>query len=160
MATVDSDTVSVSPGTRSPGSTPPPFPIRYGTCACFSETVRATPFTDFLCVFLNFLYVLLLFFLLVLFSSSIHLIRCFLSCFNACCLWLPRVLISFLLDTFSNKKPRPTALVSWSQICLLNSIAVCETVRSYQLKELLQFISLITWLWMFGILWFRGAFEV
>ena len=30
--------------------------------------------------------------------------------------------------------PKPSSLVSWSQICLLNSIAVFETVRSYQLK--------------------------
>ena len=28
--------------------------------------------------------------------------------------------------------PKPSSLVSWSQICLLNFIAVFETVRSYQ----------------------------
>ena len=27
--------------------------------------------------------------------------------------------------------PKPSSLVSWSQICLLNSIAVFDTVRSY-----------------------------
>ena len=32
--------------------------------------------------------------------------------------------------------PKPSSLVSWSHICLLNSIAVFETVRSYQFKKM------------------------
>ena len=38
----------------------------------------------------------------------------------------------FLLDTCFNPIPKPSSHVSWSQICLLNSIAVFEKVRSYQ----------------------------
>ena len=34
-----------------------------------------------------------------------------------------------------NPIPKPSSLVSWSQICLLNSIAVIETGRPYQLKN-------------------------
>ena len=41
----------------------------------------------------------------------------------------------FLLDTCFNPIPKPSSPVSLSQICLLNSIAVFETVRSYQLKK-------------------------
>ena len=41
-------------------------------------------------------------------------------------------LIFFLLDPCFNQIPKPTGLVSWSQICLLNSIAVFETVRPWQ----------------------------
>ena len=41
----------------------------------------------------------------------------------------------FILDTCFNPIPKPSSIVSWSQICLLNSIAVFETVRSYQLKK-------------------------
>ena len=48
---------------------------------------------------------------------------------------LPSITISltfFLLDTCFSPIPKPSSLVSWSQICLSNSIAVFETVRSYQ----------------------------
>ena len=43
-------------------------------------------------------------------------------------------LISFQLDTCFSQILKPTGLVSWSQICLLSSIAVFETVRSYQIN--------------------------
>ena len=39
------------------------------------------------------------------------------------------------MDTCFNPIPKPSSLASWPQICLLNSIAVFETVRSYQLKK-------------------------
>ena len=51
---------------------------------------------------------------------------------------LPSITISltfFLLDTCFNPIPKPSSLVSWSQICLLNYIDVFGTVRSYQLKD-------------------------
>ena len=41
----------------------------------------------------------------------------------------------FMFDTCFNPIPKPSSLVSWSQIRLLNSIAVFEAVRSYQLKK-------------------------
>ena len=41
-------------------------------------------------------------------------------------------LVFFLPYTCFNRIPKPTGLVSWSQICLLNSMAAFETVRSYQ----------------------------
>ena len=43
--------------------------------------------------------------------------------------------IVFLPDTWSSQKTKPTGLVSWSQIYLPNSIAVLETVRSYQFTK-------------------------
>ena len=46
----------------------------------------------------------------------------------------------FLQDTSFNQITAPTGLVSWSQICLLNSIAVFETVRSYQLKNIYEIL--------------------
>ena len=42
---------------------------------------------------------------------------------------------SLCLTLLFNPIPKPSSLVSWSQICLLNSIAVFETVRSYKLKK-------------------------
>ena len=51
---------------------------------------------------------------------------------------LPSITISltfFLLDTCFNPISKPSSVVSWSQISLLNSIAVFETVRSYQLNK-------------------------
>ena len=53
--------------------------------------------------------------------------------------------------------PKPSSLVSWSQICLLNSIAVFETVRSYQLKK---YIFVGTQIWMQGKSSFRMNFKV
>ena len=41
----------------------------------------------------------------------------------------------FTLDTCFNPIPKPS-LVSWLQICLLNSIVVFETVRSYHKKSM------------------------
>ena len=46
-----------------------------------------------------------------------------------------RVVIAFYFFWSTTRSPKPSSLVSWSQICLLNSIAVFETVRSYQLKK-------------------------
>ena len=64
------------------------------------------------------------------------------SCFNACCLWWPYIFwFFFLLDTCFSQIPKPTGLVSWSQICLLNSIPVFETVRSYQLNKALPSLT-------------------
>ena len=40
--------------------------------------------------------------------------------------------LSLCLTLVFNPIPKPSSLVSWSQICLLNSIAVFETMRSYQ----------------------------
>ena len=43
--------------------------------------------------------------------------------------------LSLCLALVSSPILKPSSLASWSQVCLLNSIAVFETVRSYQLKE-------------------------
>ena len=63
----------------------------------------------------------------------------FFSCHNACCLRLPfvslRRLSFFVLYTCCNQIPNPVGLVSWSQLCLLNSIAVFKTVVPHQLKK-------------------------
>ena len=67
------------------------------------------------------------------------LLYLFLLCFVSCFASFPastyaafdyRISLFFQLDTFVNQIPKPTGLVSRSQIYLLNSIAVFETVMS------------------------------
>ena len=54
----------------------------------------------------------------------------FFSCSNTCSLRLP-----YTLSFSSHFTPNSTGLVSWSQFCLLNSIDVLETQKSYKNKS-------------------------
>ena len=51
---------------------------------------------------------------------------------------IPETKLRYEQQKTSNQIPKPTGLVSWSQIFLLNFIAVFETVKYYQLKNKIQ----------------------